>query len=197
MKSIRAIGSAVTVCCLAAALVFQAQKVAAKKVCRPGIYRTADDYKSGHIKLADKIDFSIHLNKSGMEQYLTTHIRDTVITTVRYPGGTVFMYRDNKGELFRYLNEDHYARLLSTEGIYLYCYTSGGKYPNDYYYFSTGASTPIFKLTRQNLTQAYAANASFLAQIAQLKRDSQLYKKNKKTGTYEVTRIFAESATPQ
>ncbi|MGE5520823.1 MAG: hypothetical protein ACM3VS_12910 [Candidatus Dadabacteria bacterium] len=130
-----------------------------------GIYMTADDYK------AQKLNYATSYNVS--EKINDFVFLDASQVKVTYQGKTitlnkddVFGYRNNKGEDFRFVDNNSYRILNPGQDLLIYEYTRPGTDPRERapitnFFFTRNINDNPRELTKDNLRKAFRDNKKF------------------------------------
>lgn len=99
---------------------------------------------------------------------------------------------------YRIIGKTRY-QILDSSGFYLYHINKlvqGEKIarPQDVYYFSIDAASPVKELTMDNLEKEFASNTKFrYALVSSFRNDRQLIGYDKTLGTYKIEYIYGQS----
>lgn len=126
-----------------------------------GIYKTADDFLNERCSHASK-GTRIKLHEMFHIEKIEVRLHDS---TYSYLKNDLYGYRSEKGETFRFYNNQIFPILNPKESILLYVSSSGTGMRNspivEHYYFSRSASDSILTLNFRNLETIFADDLNF------------------------------------
>lgn len=129
-----------------------------------GVFLSAIDFTNNKITCSpiEEKKYKFHLNEIINSDYLKITIGDSVI---KFDKDSLFGYRDNEGNSFRFFNKNNYKIISVNESLVLYTQTTIGGYKNKQfitnYYFSLNTNSPVLPLNKWNLKSAFPSNNVF------------------------------------
>lgn len=147
-------------------LLFSISSAIYAQVATEGVYLSAEDFNNGKISYGHsqpdkKYRFCAHLF------FNTSTIKIVSGTSVtRLKKDSVFGFRDNKNSVYRIINKEAYRIFNPGEKILIYSHTSfenelrHGHYVTNYF-FSAGAGSPMYTLSKENLKTVLSGDISF------------------------------------
>jgi hypothetical protein len=161
-----------------------------------GIYKTADDLKSGKLALA--VDCKTESHKIKLNDFFGK----SYITVVhegkdyKFEKKDIYAYQLCGGETYRFVsNTKEYLILNPKEQILIYkeeALTGKGSLKRVYYFFSKDAASPIQSLTMENLKAAFPTNHKFHdAMDATFQGDAGLAQYDEFHKMYKINRLLA------
>jgi hypothetical protein len=160
-----------------------------------GIYMTAEDFKSQKLKYSTSYSLTEKVN-----DFL---ILDASQVKVNYQGKTiilnkddVFGYRNNKGEDFRFVDNNSYKILNPGQDILIYEYTHPGADPRERapiknFFFTRNINDNPKELTKDNLSKDFKDNKEFQALIYEtFKTDKDLLSFDKVNKMFKLNLLY-------
>jgi hypothetical protein len=152
-----------------------------------GIYLTYNDFVNG--KLTNSFmpyQKGYSLWAKGFFKYKDPELK-TPDTSIIYKRSDIWGYTDHKGRLIRTFGNNHY-KVLCDKGLIIYIIYSPTSVS---YHFSKTLNDTVHRLSRKNLTIAYADNTDLLQKIKSSKKKDWLIWDEKKE-CYLLNRLFEE-----
>ncbi|MCK6617108.1 MAG: hypothetical protein L6Q51_05665 [Cyclobacteriaceae bacterium] len=162
-----------------------------------GVYLTLSDFQQQKLAYAIICRTQKHKIKQTSfsdQKFIKVVHNDSVITLSK---SEVFGYRDCKGLFHRFIDKVNYAILNPTEYIILYKHeVRAHKQSELHYMFSRGLDGHVYKLTKQNLKQAFSDQFEFQKKIDEVfKNDIELSRYDKATKTYLINWLYGRVKT--
>ncbi|MDP3200400.1 MAG: hypothetical protein Q8M62_11260 [Algoriphagus sp.] len=152
-----------------------------------GIYLTYNDFVNGKpINSFKPYQKNYSLWPKGFFKYKDPELK-TPDTTIIYKRSDIWGYTDHKGRLIRTFGNNHY-KVLCDKGLIIYIIYSPTSVS---YHFSKTLNDTVHRLSRKNLTIAYADNTDLLQKIKSSKKKDWLIWDEKKE-CYLLNRLFEE-----
>lgn len=158
-----------------------------------GVYLKFSDFQQQKLAYAINCRTQKHKIKQTSfsdQKFIKVVHNDSVITLSK---SEVFGYRDCKGVSHRFIDKVNYAILNPTEYIILYKHEiRAHKRSELHYMFSRGIEGHVYKLSKENLKQAFSDQLEFQKKIDEVfKNDPELSRYDKATKTYVVNWLYA------
>lgn len=159
-----------------------------------GIYLSGSDFsnnKASFTPVQGK-KYNLHLNEIFYKPLVKIIIGDSTYTVNK---DSVFGYRDNENNVYRFSEKNIYKVMNPKENILLYSRTFLGGYKNSQtivkYYFSANANSAVQLLTKWNLKNAFPTDSAFHELLdMEFSSDNDLLNYDSFYKMYKVNRVF-------
>jgi hypothetical protein len=169
-------------------------KLNAQKVSE-GVYLTANDFTQGKVSYANNNQkkYSLRLHEAFHGSTIKVIIGDSAITLKK---GSIYGYRDQLNNSYRFLNNVAYKINNPSEKILLYSIvtTDGGHkslHNVTRYYFSSNATAPLYPLTKWNLKTVLSEDLAFNKLVdVYFHSDDELIAYDTTSKMYQLNRVY-------
>jgi hypothetical protein len=164
-----------------------------------GVYLSANDFTNGKIAFSNDSPgkkYQLCMNEFSDAPSIKITLGVSVITLAK---DSIFGYRDKKGTSYRFYKNDLLTILNPAEKILLYSKTSRVGSPRNInlvtnYYFSETAGSPIYALTKHNLSVVFGKDVHFMELLNMYFHfDSELTAYDSQHKVYFLNFVFNES----